>query len=82
MIGNEPRMRMDDPGAAHLGAPPLSLGRDRDLVAACLALGGFPRAVRLADGRTVWASHDDRPWRFGAAKPTIRRGRPAKGAPA
>ncbi len=43
-------------------APALVLRDDVDLVAACLAQGGFPRAVITRVG-TVWAGHDGRPWR-------------------
>ena len=46
-------------------APPLDLGDgDRKLVAACVAQGGFPRAVLVKPGVTVWADHADTPWRF------------------
>jgi hypothetical protein len=38
---------------------------DRRLVGACLALGGVPRAERLADGRTVWLNLRGDLWRQG-----------------
>lgn len=44
---------------------PLDLGAaDGQLVEACVAQGGFPRAVEIKPGVTVWADHADRPWRF------------------
>jgi len=43
---------------------PLSLGNDDRLVKACLAEGGFPRAVVHA-GITYWLGHDGYPWRSG-----------------
>lgn len=54
-------------GYANIGEPPTSIGpgitlnKDQDLVLACLAAGGFPRAVVL-DGRTFWIRPDGAPW--------------------
>ena len=42
--------------------PALVLDDDETLVAACLAQGGFPRAVITRVG-TIWAGHDGKPWR-------------------
>lgn len=57
--------RTADVHYGHGVARPLELGEgDRRLVQACLSQGGFPRAVSLPSGVTVWASHDDKPWRF------------------
>lgn len=50
-------------GRAEFGPPPVVLHNDDALVAACLARGGFPVAVRLKVGRTVWAGPDGRYWR-------------------
>lgn len=52
--------------AESLGAP-LRLGDDKKLVAACLAEGGFPRAVVHA-GKTFWVAHDGQLWRRDMAK--------------
>jgi len=41
---------------------PLSLGDDAKLVKACLAEGGFPRAV-VHGGKTFWVAHDGQLWR-------------------
>lgn len=40
---------------------------DAGLTTACLAAGGFPRAVVVAPGVTVWAGPDGRPWANGVA---------------
>lgn len=46
-------------------AKPLDLGAgDLALVAACVAQGGFPRAVEIKPGVTVWADHADQIWKF------------------
>ena len=46
-------------------AKPLDLGAgDLALVAACVAQGGFPRAVQVRPGVTVWADHADQIWKF------------------
>lgn len=45
-----------------LGGAGIPHADDRELVADCLAHGGFPRAVTLGDGRTVWAGPDGGPW--------------------
>lgn len=41
---------------------PLKLDNDKKLVDACLAEGGFPRAV-VIDGLTFWVDHNNREWR-------------------
>ncbi|WP_447941220.1 hypothetical protein [Brevundimonas mediterranea] len=58
-------VRMPDVRYGALDPKPLDLGAaDGRLVAACVAQGGFPRAVQIKPGVTVWADHADRPWRF------------------
>lgn len=41
---------------------PIKLDGDDELVAACMAEGGFPRAVVL-NGKTFWVGLDGYPWR-------------------
>lgn len=63
LIAPEPMAR--DRTNEGAGAPPITLHHDDELVSACLSQGGFPRAVRTSLG-TVWASHDNKPWRVAA----------------
>ncbi|PZO05428.1 MAG: hypothetical protein DCF29_07970 [Alphaproteobacteria bacterium] len=57
--------RMPDIIYGDTQAKPLDLGAaDGRLVAACVAQGGFPRAVEIKPGVTVWADLSDKPWRF------------------
>ncbi|WP_333896238.1 hypothetical protein [Brevundimonas aurantiaca] len=58
-------VRMPDVRYGDRDSRPLDLGEsDQKLVAACVAQGGFPRAVQIKPGVTVWADHADLPWRF------------------
>ncbi|WP_299174382.1 hypothetical protein [uncultured Brevundimonas sp.] len=58
-------VRMPDVRYGVHTSKPLDLGcADEDLVRACLAQGGFQRAVLIKPGVTVWADHADMPWRF------------------
>lgn len=57
--------RMPDVRYSAQDSKPLDLGAaDGQLVKACVAQGGFPRAVQIRPGVTVWADHADMPWRF------------------
>lgn len=68
-------------GVPLLGVPGIELRCDHDLVTACLALGGFPRAERRFDGTegrevTVWVGPDGQAWTgWSSAVKTTRKGR-------
>lgn len=61
-------------GVPFAGDPGIVLKGDADLVRACLALGGFPRAVKTAMG-TIWAGPDGKPWAGFAKAPSKGRRR-------
>lgn len=46
---------------------PLKLHGDDALVSACMAEGGFPRAV-VHQGKTFWVGSDGNPWRHDMVK--------------
>lgn len=51
-------------GVPLMSGPGIILGHDADLVAVCLAQGGFPTAVILGPGHTVWVGPGGAPWQF------------------
>lgn len=59
-------------GVPHLGDPGIVLRGDQDLVRACLAQGGFPRAVQFRGG-AVWVGPDGAPWAGFAKAKTGKR---------
>lgn len=62
--------------------PPITLNDDDELVARCIAEGGFPRAF-VHDGMTYWINLRHAPWRHTPPEPVRRpRARALKAIPA
>jgi hypothetical protein len=61
VTGPKSHARLKAEGVATFGGPPVTLHGDDKLVRACLAQGGFPRAVATSIG-TVWAGPEGKPW--------------------
>lgn len=62
-IPRAPSREYSAAGRPEFGAPPIELHNDDDLIAACVAQGGFPTARVLRCGRTVWADMAGLYWR-------------------
>lgn len=61
--GYERRPRVEQDRSAERPRPPLVLRDDAELVRACRLEGGFPRAVVVGSGQTVWADRHGFIWR-------------------
>lgn len=64
--------KLNASGIPHLGDAGIALRDDAVLVRACLAQGGFPRAVKTSHG-TVWAGPEGGLWK--GVRAPVRKGR-------